>query len=136
MREIKFRVWDGERLVYSKDFENINFRTNGDNFRVWLNGDDPNDAKRYILISSNKPLEQYTGLKDKNGKEIYEGDVIYTNDIFIGKKRQMVWHNETASFMTKGLEHIKDATGKDIFGNFRHIKYMSGKCEIIGNIHE
>ncbi len=51
MREIKFRAWDKEArtMTYKVDF---------------------------INTARNYPLMQYTGLKDKNGKEIWEGDLI------------------------------------------------------------
>lgn len=65
MREIKFRVWDDDR----------------DSVNQLLYFDLGTDLDRQMLFYSKMglmrgELMQYTGLKDKNGKEIYEGDII------------------------------------------------------------
>lgn len=67
MREIKFRVWDksNNRIQY----QSTDGRMDGQlDWEVW--GKFLND------MSSDLVLMQYTGIKDKNGKEIYEGDIV------------------------------------------------------------
>ena len=63
MREIKFRAWDSTNMT--KTF----CVTSQGRVRKHLIGVDFEDLDHYILM-------QFTGLLDKNGKEIYEGDIV------------------------------------------------------------
>jgi len=63
MREIKFRAWDGERMLSPEDIYIY------DGKPCWKNEHDHIGVKKGVLM-------QFTGLLDKNGKEIYEGDVV------------------------------------------------------------
>ncbi|UED77968.1 YopX family protein [Brevibacillus sp. DP1.3A] len=72
-------------------------------------------------------LLQYTGLRDKNGKEIYEGDVIHVPD-----------HDWNGYVMFTG-DCQYALKGKTVLGNDGYLLFTQiylNKCEVIGNIYE
>jgi uncharacterized phage protein (TIGR01671 family) len=114
MREIKFRAWTEEKMISPENMNGIG----GEFYRGALEKhSDP--IEDYVLM-------QYTGLKDRNGKEIYENDIIQ----FINSdaKYRIVWDDEDACW---NAEYIGGNSTRQALRN-SSAKYK----EVVGNIYE
>lgn len=109
MREIKFRCWYDNEMFR---VESIDFKRK----RIVLYAADTIDFKDGILM-------QFTGLVDKNGKEIYEGDIV----CFKGSYYVVKYFSEYGRFALS--DNIVQDSLPMIIGN--PVKY-----EVIGNIYE
>lgn len=119
MREIKFRAWDNFfKQMYYFDFENnIEVRSG----HLWI-------VHEEGAISSKSPsikIMQYTGLKDRNDKEIYVGDLVAVADYANWEGLyKIIWDEINLMYM------LEDAYGdKEKMCEFEH--YL-----IKGNIYE
>ena len=115
MKELKFRAWIKNYNCYA---DVLGFEQ--DRLFVQFQSGERAQHRLYVPIED-CVLEQYTGLKDKNGKEIYENDIVSVRN----KNRKNEYDIGVVEF------------GKAAFRcPFLLGKYRSGQVEVIGNVHE
>lgn len=144
MREIKFREWDpvrekmlGKGMSYSKREEfddSVNFRFDHEEDLDFSNRLEETDEAGTPL----RKLMQYTGLKDRNGTEIYEGDILRiiddTDDGYLGVVQ---WFGDDSY-------PAFDIRNKDIPNNYYYDSNVLSAIsngdfetiEVVGNIYE
>ena len=133
MREIKFRCWYDNQMHKVQD---ISFRHKNIN----LFGAD-------IINFEDGILMQYTGLKDKNGVEIYEGDIIrsYANYGYGKRQKKVEIISEVRFYLSKDKTMGGDSTNEIPRFTTRQLNKqeytnvdwsMFYQCEVIGNIYE
>jgi len=116
MREIKFRAWDSKKMVYLAPLEVEN-----QNMGLILSGN---------IDGKPEAVMQYTGLQDKTGRDIYEGDIIEAYGYVQKPKMVVKFDEKMAGFIPfiwkQAYEYV------DYIGYFSYEDW----CIVVGNIYE
>lgn len=129
-REIKFRAWDSvhNRMIYSdkylgfrpfednNSFDNYDFNISKKGVYCLAYDEYDDDFGGGVCNETDLPIMMWTGLKDKSGKDVYEGDLLKS---YYEKPGIIKWNDELGAFQVKGIpsQTMKRCHEMEVIGN-------------------
>lgn len=146
MREIKFRAWDKEfnRMIFQHD---MNGTLENKEYLFSLSKDNVEllyyDKDYSAYVKHQAEIMQYTGVKDKNGKEIYERDVVkvcnpFSDDVLlIGEVKNGEFEDSNCDeYSCTRYGYYVDVKWKEYQSNAGYPIQDGSKIEVVENIYE
>ncbi|WP_077622037.1 YopX family protein [Sediminibacillus massiliensis] len=129
MRTLKFRAWDNvkNRMLYVGEESDIVFEPTDTGFKAVDIAHEEGEPNYYL---DHLEYMQYTGLTDKNGKQIYEGDIVEATDYMDGLKELPGTITSRVSFKNGCFELT------DHIYSLNRLLTNYDELEVIGNIYE
>jgi uncharacterized phage protein (TIGR01671 family) len=138
MRKIKFRAWeksvrglDARGMMWQSDetFKDYVVGFDGSVYEKFVDSFAGQSFENYRDVSDRFILMQYTGLKDKNGREIYEGDIVrymLGGDWIVGDVR----------YDADSARYVKRAEKAGSSWDYKDLASYASSTQVIGNIYE
>lgn len=129
MQEIKFRAWNKGNNEWLKG-RDLCIYLDGS---ISIFGNPPCPTNIFPKYNPLITIVQFTGLYDKNGKEIYEGDIIQWNGYEVQNGKQIRPIRKRAIGMT--VDAFRNSFIDDCF-HLQNLLEQGSNIEVIGNVHE